>query len=57
MAPNKQRIVVERADRRRATAKPKSFVSQTYETLTSPENASVVRSIAVFGVRWDSSYV
>lgn len=30
---------------------PKGFVASTYETLTSSENAAVVRSIAVFGVR------
>ncbi|RDA84737.1 hypothetical protein CP532_5253 [Ophiocordyceps camponoti-leonardi (nom. inval.)] len=28
---------------------PKSFFSSAYETLTAPENASVVRSIAMFG--------
>ncbi|UNI15311.1 hypothetical protein JDV02_001854 [Purpureocillium takamizusanense] len=28
---------------------PKGFVASTYETLTSSENAAVVRSIAVFG--------
>ncbi|RDA95540.1 hypothetical protein CP533_1185 [Ophiocordyceps camponoti-saundersi (nom. inval.)] len=28
---------------------PKSFFTSAYETLTAPENASVVRSIAMFG--------
>lgn len=28
----------------------KGFISSTYESLTSPENASVVRSVALFGV-------
>ncbi|KAI1204273.1 putative TOM core complex subunit Tom6 [Annulohypoxylon truncatum] len=27
----------------------KGFLSSTYETITSPENASVVRSVAIFG--------
>ncbi|KAI1091254.1 putative TOM core complex subunit Tom6 [Rostrohypoxylon terebratum] len=27
----------------------KGFVSSTYETITSPENAAVARSIAIFG--------
>jgi hypothetical protein len=55
MAPKQQRVVVERADRRRTTNKSKGFVGQTYETLTSPENASVVRSVVVFGVCWDKT--
>ncbi|KAI9372135.1 hypothetical protein BJX61DRAFT_508650 [Aspergillus egyptiacus] len=29
----------------------KSFLSATYEQLTSPENTTIVRSILVFGVR------
>jgi len=37
-----------RADARRPA--PKGYVSNVYNTLTSPENASVVRSVAVFGV-------
>ncbi|KAI0121033.1 hypothetical protein BJ170DRAFT_688449 [Xylariales sp. AK1849] len=28
---------------------PKGFLSSTYETVTSSENAAVVRSVAVFG--------
>ncbi|OTA70754.1 hypothetical protein K449DRAFT_380827 [Hypoxylon sp. EC38] len=28
----------------------KGFLSSTYEALTSPENASVVRSVTIFGV-------
>lgn len=50
MAPKQQRIVVERADRRRHNNTPKGYVGQAYSTLTAPENASVVRSIAIFGV-------
>ncbi len=30
---------------------PKGVFASTYETMTSPENASVVRSVAIFGVR------
>jgi hypothetical protein len=48
MAPKQQRIQVAKADPRRPQAK--GYVSSAYNTLTSPENASVVRSIAVFGV-------
>ncbi|KAH9209313.1 TOM core complex subunit Tom6 [Leptodontidium sp. 2 PMI_412] len=46
MAP--KRVQVARADARRPA--PKGYVSNVYSTLTSPENASVVRSVAVFGV-------
>ncbi|GAB0132905.1 hypothetical protein EsDP_00001326 [Epichloe bromicola] len=28
---------------------PKGFLASTYDTLTSPDNAAVVRSIAMFG--------
>lgn len=48
MAPKQQRIVVQKADPRRPA--PKGYFSTAYSTLTSPENASVVRSVAVFGV-------
>jgi hypothetical protein len=48
MAPKSTRVVVERADRRRPA--PKGYFGQTYEALTAPENASVVRSVAIFGV-------
>lgn len=41
-----KRIYVEKASRRA----PKGFVASTYETLTSAENAAVVRAITVFGV-------
>ncbi|KAG0652483.1 hypothetical protein D0Z07_0066 [Hyphodiscus hymeniophilus] len=47
MAPKQQRIVVQKADPRRPA--PKGYFSTAYNTLTSPENASVVRSVAVFG--------
>ncbi|ATY62677.1 TOM core complex subunit Tom6 [Cordyceps militaris] len=33
----------------RHAAAPKGYIAATYDTLTSPDNASVVRSIAVFG--------
>ncbi|PMD23702.1 hypothetical protein NA56DRAFT_643783 [Hyaloscypha hepaticicola] len=48
MAPKQQRIQVQKADPRRS--QPKGYFSTAYNTLTSPENASVVRSVAVFGV-------
>jgi hypothetical protein len=48
MPPKQQRILVEKATPRRAA--PKGYFASTYNTLTSPENASVVRSVAVFGV-------
>lgn len=50
MGPRQQRVLVERAGRR--GAQPKGMVASTYDALTSPENASVVRSIAIFGVSW-----
>lgn len=50
MAPKAQKVYVERAVGRRGAA-PKGFLAQTYESLTSPENASVIRSVAMFGVR------
>ncbi|PTD11071.1 hypothetical protein FCULG_00011535 [Fusarium culmorum] len=40
-----KRISVEPRSRRA----PKGFVGSTYDALTSPENAAVVRSIALFG--------
>lgn len=43
-----KRVLVEKQGRRAAA--PKGYIASTYDTLTSPENASVVRSIAVFGV-------
>lgn len=46
MSPAK-RIVVERSSPRNA---PKGFFGQTYDVLTSAENAAVVRSIGLFGV-------
>lgn len=39
---------------RRAPA-PKGYIASVYDTLTSPDNASVVRSIAAFGVSWPSA--
>lgn len=47
MAPKQQRI----ASRNDVSRRPaKSYISNAYETITSPENASVVRSVAIFGV-------
>jgi hypothetical protein len=48
MPPKQQRVIVEKATPRRAT--PKGYVASTYNSLTNPENASVVRSVAIFGV-------
>jgi hypothetical protein len=39
-----------RADASRRSAQ-KGYFSSVYGTLTNPENASVVKSVAVFGVR------
>jgi hypothetical protein len=55
MAPKQQRIQVQKADPRRA--QPKGYFSSAYNTVTSPENSSVVRSIAVFGVCFPLSRV
>ncbi|KAI1017299.1 hypothetical protein LB505_001929 [Fusarium chuoi] len=41
-----KRIQVEPRSRRA----PKGFISSTYDALTSPDNAAVVRSIAIFGL-------
>ncbi|CAL3972752.1 hypothetical protein PZA11_004209 [Diplocarpon coronariae] len=46
MAP--KRVQIQHADYRRPA--PKGYFSSAYSTLTSPENASMVRSVAVFGV-------
>ena len=51
MPPKTQRVVVERAGGRRVGAAQKGYFGQAYDAVTSSENASVVRSIAVFGVR------
>ena len=45
--PPKQIYVEPAGARSRA---PKGVFAATYDALTSPENASVVRSVAVFGV-------
>ncbi|PQE21037.1 putative component of translocase of the outer mitochondrial membrane complex protein [Rutstroemia sp. NJR-2017a WRK4] len=52
MAPKSQRVYVERErgnGPRRGQAS-KGYAAQAYAALTSPENASVVRSVGVFGV-------
>lgn len=41
-----KRIVVERGSR----SQPKGYMANTYDLLTSSENAAVVRSIGLFGV-------
>ena len=41
-----KRVYIEKPSRRA----PKGVLGSTYETLTSPENAAVVRAITVFGV-------
>ncbi|KAL2753961.1 hypothetical protein ACRALDRAFT_1062938 [Sodiomyces alcalophilus JCM 7366] len=46
MAP--KRILVERSGSSRHR-QPKGAIASTYDALTSPENASIVRSIAIFG--------
>ncbi|KAH8808047.1 hypothetical protein F5884DRAFT_790840 [Xylogone sp. PMI_703] len=47
MAPKQQRVVVQRGDGRRGA--PKGYVASIYQSLTSPENSSIVKSVAVFG--------
>ncbi|KAI1170981.1 hypothetical protein F4777DRAFT_567093 [Nemania sp. FL0916] len=47
MAP--KRILVEPSGHRSRGA-PKGVVASVYGALTSPENASVVKSVAIFGV-------
>ncbi|EQK99122.1 hypothetical protein OCS_05168 [Ophiocordyceps sinensis CO18] len=47
MPANSKRMYINGPSSRRA---PKGFLGSTYETLTSSENASAVRSIAIFGV-------
>ncbi|KFY92527.1 hypothetical protein V500_04169 [Pseudogymnoascus sp. VKM F-4518 (FW-2643)] len=49
MPPKTQRVLVERAGGRRVGGQ-RGYLGQAYEAVTSSENASVVRSIAVFGV-------
>jgi hypothetical protein len=56
MPPKQQRIVVERAAAGRRSA-PRGVLGGAYDALTSAENASVVRSIAVFGVSFPVSVV
>lgn len=43
-----KRIHGEKGSARRA---PKGYFQATYDTLTAPDNAAVVRSVALFGVR------
>lgn len=42
-----KRIYSEKQGKRAA---PKGYIASTYETLTSSDNAAVVRSVAMFGV-------
>ncbi|EEH10904.1 hypothetical protein I7I51_04131 [Histoplasma capsulatum] len=46
MAP-KQRVVVQSGPVKKR--QPESGLSQIYHTITSPDNASIVRSVLVFG--------
>lgn len=46
--PAPKRVLVEKPSGRRSA--PKGVFASTYDTLTSSENAAVVRSIALFGV-------
>ncbi len=48
MPPKK--VTIEGARPRRRASKG-GYLRVTYDTITSPENASVVRSVAIFGVR------
>ncbi|KAH8687677.1 hypothetical protein BGZ60DRAFT_522326 [Tricladium varicosporioides] len=48
MAPKATRVSVQRADAPRRSNN-KGYVSSVYSALTSPDNASVVKSVAVFG--------
>ncbi|OBU00568.1 hypothetical protein VE01_01185 [Pseudogymnoascus verrucosus] len=50
MPPKTQRVLVERAGGGRRLGAQRGYLGQAYEAVTSSENASVVRSIAVFGV-------
>ncbi|KAI0802700.1 hypothetical protein GGR55DRAFT_664384 [Xylaria sp. FL0064] len=43
-----KRVLVESGNPR--SRAPKGIIASTYSTLTSPENASVVKSVAIFGV-------
>ncbi|EPQ67321.1 Bgt-2847 [Blumeria graminis f. sp. tritici] len=47
MAPKQQRITVTSGEQRRL---PRNAVASVYQTLTSPDNTKVVRSIAIFGL-------
>ncbi|KAI1421165.1 TOM core complex subunit Tom6 [Xylaria sp. FL1777] len=42
-----KRVLVESGNPRARA--PKGVIASTYSTLTSPENASVVKSVAIFG--------
>lgn len=48
MPPKK--VYVQPASSRR---QPKGFFASTYDSLTSPENSSMVKAIASFGVSFD----
>ncbi|KAH9885715.1 hypothetical protein F4778DRAFT_787110 [Xylariomycetidae sp. FL2044] len=47
--PGPQRIVVEREKPRQRSRAPKGYFGKAYDTITSSENQSIVRSVAVFG--------
>ena len=46
-----KRITVEKASAPRGRA-PKGYARATFDAVTAEENQSVVRSVALFGVRW-----
>lgn len=49
MPSKSQQVYVQRGEARRPAAQ-KGYFSTAYNTLTSAENATVVRSVAIFGV-------
>ncbi|PGH11191.1 hypothetical protein AJ79_05033 [Helicocarpus griseus UAMH5409] len=48
MAP-KQRVVVQTGPTRKRQQEPSGFLSSAYRSITASENATVVRSVVVFG--------
>ncbi|KAG9242667.1 hypothetical protein BJ878DRAFT_569137 [Calycina marina] len=47
MAPKQQRVIVQKGGSRGGD--PKGAIANVYDTLTSSENASVVKSVLIFG--------
>ncbi|OJD17628.1 hypothetical protein AJ78_02278 [Emergomyces pasteurianus Ep9510] len=48
MAPKQQRIVVQSGPAKKHR-QPESTLSAAYHSITSPDNASVLRSVVIFG--------